>query len=77
MLGDNNFMDVNGLLMSLEVENLGNATPSNLVKSELISNRSYEFVIDLDIDSSISFNEAENMMVLNPKLYTTIRQYEY
>ncbi len=77
VLGDNNFMDVNGLLISLEVENLGNATPSNLVKSELVSNRSYEFVIDFNIDESISFNEEENMMVLNPKLYTAIRQFEY
>ncbi len=77
VLGDNNFIDANGLLMSLEVSDLGNSRPSNLVKTDLVSNRSYEFVIDLDIDKSISFNEEENMMVLNPKIYTAIRQLEY
>lgn len=77
VLGDNNFMDVNGLLMSLDVSRLGNAIPSNLVRTQLESNRSYDFVIDINIDESISFNEDENMMVLNPKIYTAIRQFEY
>ena len=77
VLGDNNFMNSNGLLVSLDVESLGNDTPSNLIKTELIPNRSYEFVIDVDIDNSISFNAEENMMVLNPQLYTAIRQFEY
>jgi hypothetical protein len=77
VLGDNNFMDVNGLLMSLDVSHLGNAIPSNLIRTELESNRSYDFIIDINIDESISFNEAENMMVLNPKIYTAIRQFEY
>jgi hypothetical protein len=77
VLGDNNFIDVNGLLMSLDVTSLGNATPSNLIRTQLQSNRSYEFIIDIDIDESISFNEDENMMVLIPKLYTAIRQHEY
>ncbi|MBV7268967.1 DUF4382 domain-containing protein [Winogradskyella luteola] len=77
VLGDNNFMDVNGLLMSLDISDLGNATPSNLIKTELLANKTYEFVIDMDIDESIHFNEDQNMMVLNPKLYTAIRQFEY
>jgi hypothetical protein len=63
--------------MSLDVTSLGNATPSNLIRTQLQSNRSYEFIIDIDIDESISFNEDENMMVLIPKLYTAIRQHEY
>ena len=75
VLGDNNFIDINNTLYSLDVSGLGNATPSNLVKIELIPKHLYDFIIDIDIDKSVSFNEAENMMVLNPKLYTEIRHF--
>lgn len=77
VLGDNNFMDINNVLHSLDVANYGNATPSNLISTQLDSKRRYDFVIDMDIDESVSFNEDENMMVLNPKLYTAIRQIQY
>jgi len=77
ILGDNNFMDINGVLMSLDVTELGDARPSNIVGTELITNRFYDFIIDLDIDESISFNEVQNMMVFNPKIYTAIRQNQY
>jgi hypothetical protein len=77
VLGDNNFIDLNNTLHSLDVTNLGNSTPSNLVRTELVKHRLYDFVIDIDIDKSVSFNEDENMMVLNPKLYTEIRQIQY
>jgi hypothetical protein len=77
VLGNNNFIDLNNTLHSLDVSTLGNATPSNLVRTELVKNRLYHFVIDIDIDKSVSFNEDENMMVLNPKLYTEIRQIQY
>ena len=77
VLGNNNFIDLNNTLHSLDVSTLGNATPSNLVRTELVKHRFYDFVIDIDIDKSVSFNEDENMMVLNPKLYTEIRQIQY
>ncbi|MBC2844071.1 DUF4382 domain-containing protein [Winogradskyella flava] len=77
VLGDNNFMDINNVLHSLDVVSLGNAKPSNLIGTQLDSKRRYDVVIEFDIDESISFNGAENMMVLNPKLYTLIRQIEY
>jgi len=77
VLGDNNFIDLDNILHSLDVTNLGNATPSNLVRTELVKNRFYDFIIDIDIDKSISYNEDENMMILNPKLYTEIRQIQY
>tara|TARA_R110002111_G_scaffold204953_3_gene269643 strand:+ start:10458 stop:11027 length:570 start_codon:yes stop_codon:yes gene_type:complete len=77
VLGNNNFIDLNNILYSLDVTNSGNALPSNLVRTELVKNRFYEFVIDIDIDKSVNFNEDENMMVLNPKLYTEIRQIQY
>ena len=77
VLGDNNFIDIENTLHSLDVSNLGNATPSNSVKTELVKHRSYDFVISIDIDKSVSFNEDENMMVLNPKIYTEIRQIQY
>jgi len=77
VLGHNNFIDVNDALHSLDVTTLGNPTPSNLVKTKLITNRFYDFVIDIDIDKSISYSEDENMMVLNPNIYTEIRQIEY
>jgi hypothetical protein len=77
VLNDNNFMDVNNVLYHLDATNFGNATPSNLINTQLDFRRRYDFVIDMDIDKSISFNEEENTMVLNPKLYTAIRQIEY
>ena len=77
VLGENNFIDLDNILHSLDVTNLGNSTPSNLIRTELVKNRFYDFIINIDIDKSISFNEDENMMVLNPKLYTEIRQIQY
>ncbi len=77
VLGDNNFIDLDDTLHSLDVSNLGNATPSNVVRKELVKHVFYDFVIDIDIDESVSFNEEENMMVLNPKIYTEIRQIQY
>ena len=74
VLGDNNFLNLNNILYSLDVENLGNATPSNLVNTELLRNKFYDFTIEVDLTKSLSFNESENMMVLNPKLYTEIRE---
>ena len=75
VLGDNNFIDLNNTLYSLDVTNLGNSTPSNLVKMELVPNRIYDFVIDVDIDKSVSFNEDQNMMILDLELYTAITQF--
>ena len=77
VLGDNNFIDLDNLLHSLDVTDLGNATPSNLLSTKLVKHHFYDFVIHIDIDESISFNEDENMMVLDPKLYTEIRQIQY
>lgn len=77
LLGDNNFMDINHVLHSLDIETLGNAKPSNLIETQLNSKRRYDMVIDIDLEKSVSYNEEENMMILNPKLYTSIRQIEY
>jgi hypothetical protein len=77
VLGDNNFIDLNNTLHSLDVSRYGNDKPSNFMQTELIANRFYDFVIDIDIDESVNFNEAENTMVLTPKLYTEIRQIQY
>lgn len=77
VLGENNFVDINNALHNLDISDLGNATPSNLVKIELVPNHIYDFVIDINIDDSVRFNEDENMMILNPKLYTEIRHIQY
>ncbi|WP_458628425.1 DUF4382 domain-containing protein [Winogradskyella sp. PC D3.3] len=77
VLDDNNFIDINQTLFSLDIAEIGNATPSNLVNIAFESNRIYDIVINLNLEESISFNETENMMVLHPKLYTEIRQIQY
>ncbi|EPR73991.1 hypothetical protein ADIWIN_0951 [Winogradskyella psychrotolerans RS-3] len=77
VLGDNNFIDIDQTLFSLDVADKGNSTPSNLVNSDFESNHIYDIVIDLNLDESISFNASDNMMVLNPKLYTEIRDIQY
>lgn len=77
VLGNNNFININNTLHSLDINNLGNSKPSNLLETDLEPNRFYNFIIDIDLDRSVSFNEAENMMILNPFLYTAIRQFHY
>ena len=75
VLGDNNFIDINNTLHSFDVTDLGNLKPSNLVELELASNHIYDFEIDIDIDQSVSFDETQNAMILNPEIYTEIRKY--
>lgn len=77
VLGDGNFINLNNVLHSLDVSNSGNANPSNLIETQLNPKRRYDVTIDINIDASIIYNESENMMVLNPQLYTAIRQIEY
>ncbi|MDG4716117.1 DUF4382 domain-containing protein [Winogradskyella marincola] len=74
VLGYNNFVDINSVLHSLDIEN---TTPSNLVEMQLNSKRRYDMVIDIDLEKSVSYSADEDMMVLAPKLYTAIRQIEY
>ncbi|MHA7841996.1 MAG: DUF4382 domain-containing protein [Winogradskyella sp.] len=74
VLGDNNFMNISNVLHSLD---LGNAKPSNIIETQLNSKRRYDMVIDIDLEKSVSYNQEENIMILNPKLYTAIRQIEY
>lgn len=73
VLGDNNFMNIGETLMSLDVDE--NASASNLVQRNFEGNHIYQILIDINVDESISFNEDENTMVLNPKLYTEIRKF--
>lgn len=74
VLGENNFMNINNVLHSLDI---GNAKPSNLIETQLNSKRRYDMVIDIDLGESVSYDQEENIMTLNPKLYTAIRQLEY
>ncbi|WP_405574155.1 DUF4382 domain-containing protein [Winogradskyella sp. Asnod2-B02-A] len=73
VLGDNNFINSDETLISLGLAE--NAVASNLIETEFERNHIYQLVINLDIDESIEFAEEENMMVLNPKLYTEIRKF--
>lgn len=75
VLGDNNFMNIDEMLVSLDVAENGNATPSNLIELDFEANHFYDLMINIDLDASVSFNEAENMMTLNPKLFTEIRKF--
>ncbi|WP_299121757.1 DUF4382 domain-containing protein [uncultured Winogradskyella sp.] len=75
VLGDNNYIDINNGLHSCDVSDLGNSKPSNLVQLELDPNHIYDFEIDLDIDKSISFDEEQNTVILNPEIYTEIRKF--
>ncbi len=74
VLGYNNFVDINSVLHSLDIEN---STPSNLVEMQLNSKALYDVVIDVDLEKSLTFNHEESKMVLSPKLYTSIRQIKY
>ena len=71
VLGDNNFIDINNTLISLAI--VENTSSSNLIKREFEGNHIYQIVIHIDMDESIQFNN--DVMTLNPKLYTEIRKY--
>lgn len=77
VLGNNNFFDLNNVLHSIDVTTLGNAYPSNNIQIDLVANRFYDVTIDFDVDGSLSFNEELNMMVLDPKIYTAIKQIRF
>jgi hypothetical protein len=77
VLGENNFVDLDDTLYALNSTDLGNSNPSNVVKIDLIANRFYDITIDINIDKSLSFDADHNTMVLNPDLYTEIRQHQY
>lgn len=77
ILGDNNFMDIDNVLYSLDVSDLGNANPTNTVSTQLQPNKSYDFVIELNVDQSIWYDESSSMMIFNPKIQTEIRQFQY
>ncbi|NRD18796.1 DUF4382 domain-containing protein [Winogradskyella eckloniae] len=73
VLGDNNFMNINNVLVNLERDE--STIASNLVQRAFEGSYIYQLIIDIDIDQSIEFNEATNAMVLNPKLQTEIRKF--
>ena len=75
VLGDNNFMNVNDVLVNLDITSSGNGTPSNLIKRDFEASYIYQLEINIDLDESVSFNDDENMMILDPKLYTEIRKF--
>lgn len=75
VLGDNNYIDIENTLFSFDVTDIGNAMPSNLVKLELEPNHLYDFIIDINIDNSVSFDENQDYIILDPEIYTEIRKY--
>lgn len=77
VLGENNFMDIGNVLYSLDVSDLGNSNPTNTVSTQLEPNKSYDFIIELNVDQSITYDESSSMMVFNPKIQTEIRQFQY
>lgn len=77
VLGENNFIDLEQTIYNLDSTDLGNSNPSNLVNLDLVPNRFYDIIIDINIDKSLSYDEDHNIMVLNPNLYTEIRQLQY
>ena len=76
-LGNNNFININNTLIHLDVQNMGKPSASNLMNTTLLKNNFYTFVININIDESLSFDENQNIMILNPKIYTEIRQVQY
>jgi hypothetical protein len=77
VLGENNFVEIDNTVHNLDSTDLGNSKPSNRVQLDFVPNRFYDIIIDINIDESISFDEGQNLMVLNPELYTEIRQVQY
>ncbi len=74
VFGDSNYMNLNNVLYNLDVTTLGSSIATNVTRTELKAGKSYKFNIELDLDASLSFSEAENMMVFNPQIYTAIHQ---
>lgn len=77
VLGENNFMDIDNVPHSLDVSDLGNSNPANTVSTQLEPNKYYGFLIELNVDQSITYDESSSTMVFNPKIQSDIRQFQY
>ena len=75
VLGDQNSVLKNGIEYELDmIDGYENAS-ENIVGKQLIANKLYEFLIEFDVDRSVSFS-SDGDANLNPKISTVLRRFE-
>lgn len=72
VLGDQNSAEKNGVTYDLDMSPNCENESVNVVEKQLIANKLYDFVIELDIDSSIQLTN-EGQAELDPKMNTLLR----
>lgn len=72
ILGDQNSAEINGITYDLDMSPNSNNASANIVEKQLIANKLYEFVVELDVDESIQVS-TEGQAELNPKMNTLLR----
>lgn len=74
-IGYENSVSMNGVVypITYQIEDLEGF--SNIVKKQLDANKVYEFLIEVDIQKSITFSENDEAY-LTPKMYTSLRTFE-
>jgi len=74
VLGDDNLVVKNHVEYTVDIDPEFNNASTNILEKQLVENKLYEFVIELDIDKSVHF-ASQNEVKLNPKMNTLLRLY--
>ena len=75
VLGDDNAMVMDNVLYAIDTPSTNNKESVNVVDRSLDANKSYEFTLQFELDSSIDVDGMD--VVLNPKMNTEMRLYEF
>ena len=75
VLGDDNAMVMNNVLYAIDTPSVDNKESVNVLDRSLKPNKSYEFTLQFELDNSIDVNGMD--VVLNPKMNTEMRLYEF
>ena len=75
VLGDDNAMVMDNVLYAIDTPSTNNKDSVNVVDRSLAANKSYEFTLQFELDSSIDVDGMD--VVLNPKMNTEMRLYEF
>ncbi|MGB6269376.1 MAG: DUF4382 domain-containing protein [Olleya sp.] len=74
-VGFENSVKKNGIIYPVNIDTEYRQGFSNIIKKQLDANKVYEFLIEIDVDKSITFY-SNNEAYLTPKMSTNLRTFE-
>ncbi|MGS2727741.1 DUF4382 domain-containing protein [Psychroserpens sp. BH13MA-6] len=75
VLGDDHTVKKNGIEYTLHCSEAYESASINMVQKELVANMVYDFLIEFEIDDSVTLNSTGDAQ-LNPKMNTLLRRFE-